>query len=533
MPTYYVDQTGGNDGDTGLSTVNAWKTMGKISGFGFAAGDVCLLKRGEVWRETWYVNTGGAAGNVITYGAYGNGAKPRITGCDLLAGWAVHAGNVYVAAYVDAIDTYLLLEDGEHLTKVANLAAVNGAGKFWPDNPNNLIYVWCTDGADPGTHTMEIGARYDAIDCNNRAYVTFEDLHFHGAGGQYGRAFGTKPTWFTPTNIILNRCEISHAYFSGYWLDHADTFNASDTMQLDDCEIHHNLVFGMRVDGENAVRPITNFQIGGGSVHDNGNATIGQFGTYLTYCAAPIVTLCEIYDNSGTLDWSDNLYFTLCTDLQATYNTVHGGNHSGIHLDVHSYGLVHHNTVYGCTWNGIWIEEHQVGSGDVTGIYHNTCYHNLHGLVFGPGSTIHEVSGVTCENNIFSYNRRANVELNDDVGYDFITGNVLDYNCYQTDPTPDPLYVGEFLKDSPRAAHTFAEWKAETGWDAHSINADPIMINPAGLDFRLRQNSPCKDNGIVLAGADQIVKGRGPDVGRYELQPSPSMLRFGGRMRPL
>jgi hypothetical protein len=49
MTTYYVDQTGGNDGDTGL-VGHAWKTISKINGFGFSAGDVCLLKRSEVGR---------------------------------------------------------------------------------------------------------------------------------------------------------------------------------------------------------------------------------------------------------------------------------------------------------------------------------------------------------------------------------------------------------------------------------------------------------------------------------------------------
>jgi hypothetical protein len=49
---YYVDATSGNDANDGRSPAAAWKTIAKVNGYSFSAGDRILFKRGEMWRET-------------------------------------------------------------------------------------------------------------------------------------------------------------------------------------------------------------------------------------------------------------------------------------------------------------------------------------------------------------------------------------------------------------------------------------------------------------------------------------------------
>lgn len=84
MAIYYVDATGGNDGDTGLSPANAWQTIGKVNGEAFNAGDSILFKRGETWvGTTLLVPSSGAAGNPITFADYNTGNKPIIDGNDV------------------------------------------------------------------------------------------------------------------------------------------------------------------------------------------------------------------------------------------------------------------------------------------------------------------------------------------------------------------------------------------------------------------------------------------------------------------
>jgi hypothetical protein len=84
MATYYVDATGGSDSANGTSDSTPWKTIAKVNAATFSAGDSILFKKGETWREQLTVPSSGSAGNPITFGAYGSGEKPVITGANLV-----------------------------------------------------------------------------------------------------------------------------------------------------------------------------------------------------------------------------------------------------------------------------------------------------------------------------------------------------------------------------------------------------------------------------------------------------------------
>jgi hypothetical protein len=87
VTTYYVDNAAGDDLNSGTSQDQAWKTIAKVNGSSFRPGDQILFKRGGVWREQLTIPSSGVAGNPITYGAYGSGAKPIITGADTVTNW--------------------------------------------------------------------------------------------------------------------------------------------------------------------------------------------------------------------------------------------------------------------------------------------------------------------------------------------------------------------------------------------------------------------------------------------------------------
>lgn len=71
---YYVSNNGSDDND-GLSPATPWKTLEKASNFPYNAGDVILLERGSVFRETMRLKC-----EHTTLSAYGEGAKPQIIG---------------------------------------------------------------------------------------------------------------------------------------------------------------------------------------------------------------------------------------------------------------------------------------------------------------------------------------------------------------------------------------------------------------------------------------------------------------------
>jgi hypothetical protein len=49
---YYVDATNGNDSNTGLFDVQAWKIGGEVNGTNFKAGDDVYFFAGEIWSGT-------------------------------------------------------------------------------------------------------------------------------------------------------------------------------------------------------------------------------------------------------------------------------------------------------------------------------------------------------------------------------------------------------------------------------------------------------------------------------------------------
>ena len=68
-----------------------------------------------------------------------------------------------------------------------------------------------------------------------------------------------------------------------------------------------------------------------------------------------------------------------------------------------------------------------------------------------------------------------------------------DYNCF--------FRVANFQESSQIEAKglptitTFKQWQRMTGQDRHSIEADPMFVNPEKGDFRLKRSSPCRRRG--------------------------------------
>lgn len=78
--TYYVDSTGGDDGNNGTSQASAWRSLDKVNATTFAPGDKILFKAGESWNGRLWPKGSGSSGNPIIIDMYGSGSKPLIAG---------------------------------------------------------------------------------------------------------------------------------------------------------------------------------------------------------------------------------------------------------------------------------------------------------------------------------------------------------------------------------------------------------------------------------------------------------------------
>ena len=83
--TYYVSQSDGNDDHDGRAVTydgmhGPWKTLTKASSVAYRAGDVLLLKCGDIWNGTLTLHGDGTADRPITVASYGTGERPLIRG---------------------------------------------------------------------------------------------------------------------------------------------------------------------------------------------------------------------------------------------------------------------------------------------------------------------------------------------------------------------------------------------------------------------------------------------------------------------
>lgn len=71
----------------------------------------------------------------------------------------------------------------------------------------------------------------------------------------------------------------------------------------------------------------------------------------------------------------------------------------------------------------------------------------------------------------------------------------------------------------------------------YTILADPLFLDVAGGDFRLKRNSPCRDAGTDVSlttdyAGNPVPRNRTPDIGAYEYQDAPNKIKLGTGLRP-
>lgn len=137
MSIYYVSSTG-NDSNSGLTTALAWQTLTKVNSRTFVAGDQILFKRGDSWYGTLTILQWGTVGNPITFGAYGTGINPTISGFTTVTAWTNLGSNIWEST--SAVSTL----------STCNMVAINGVSTAmgrWPnaDTSNSGYAVIATN----------------------------------------------------------------------------------------------------------------------------------------------------------------------------------------------------------------------------------------------------------------------------------------------------------------------------------------------------------------------------------------------------
>lgn len=153
--TYYVS-TSGSNGNNGTSSGTPWQTLAYTSGK-YSAGDIILLKRGDTWYETLTVSASGSSGNRITFGAYGTGDNPVVSGFTVVTGWTNAGGGIYSKSISTSSTPNMVTVNG-HNTPIGrwpDMSETTG----WPSDtytPSSFSSTQITDSRIPLPTTVDL-----------------------------------------------------------------------------------------------------------------------------------------------------------------------------------------------------------------------------------------------------------------------------------------------------------------------------------------------------------------------------------------
>ncbi len=278
--TFYVDATGGSDINDGLSPASAWKTIAKVNGATFAAGDQILFKRGESWRESLVAPSSGALGNPIVFDAYGTGEAPTITGAlDLPASaWTLDSGNIWKATVTATGMNYVLFGTMwglKHTTSKTECVAPRDFFFF-----SNTLYVYAQ--SNPATYYGSMAAMLmttgQLVYLNGRSWVNLQHFRITYFDG-YGLRIGGASDHINVANVYADGIIPAGTQPHGFYISASP---APTDIKFYNAEAHRNYN-GFRFDGSGAGIVVKNCRAYGNRNHGLEDNMTGGGSTY-SYC---------------------------------------------------------------------------------------------------------------------------------------------------------------------------------------------------------------------------------------------------------
>jgi len=489
---YYVDATNGSDSNSGTSRGTAWKTINKVNNSSFNPGDSILFKRGEIWMEQLIVPSSGSSGNPITFGAFGSGDKPIISGADLVTTWWDEGGNVWCAIIVT--EPKIVFFDGIKGSKQTTIGNVDSTRDWhWS---SNVLYVYYTEDPD-GAVEIEASQRNRCIEINGKDYITVDGLELKHNNHAYGVLYVADTSY-----IIIQNCVLHDVYYRAVYIKGATSHNNT----LDSCTIYNHL-------GPNDTPMVQILTSDSNTISNN---TIHTFSTAKGNGIS-------LYDADSNIVENNTIY-SVPTGLYG--NPTSDSN------------IIRYNQIYDITYgNAIAFAT----GCDNNEIYYNLIWDTVNGITIRGVTTV--CDGTLIYNNVIYSTTDASIQFTNDNTNAIVKNNIVDmagagkvlhvsagsasgvtsdYNVWRNTSGTLVSWDGD---DYTLAQ--FATYQAAKSQDASSLTSDPLMVDPANDDFILQSSSLCINVGTDISltqdyAGNAVPYGWAVDIGAYEYQGSVS-----------
>jgi parallel beta-helix repeat protein len=323
--TYYVDQVTGNNNNSGLSESSAWKTITKVNSFAFQPGDNILFRSGQLWREKIYFTKSGTSASRITFGAYGAGEKPIISGADLVTGFTQYSGNVWSKSVTITVPQQLFFNNLRGVKKASRAELVSDKDWYY-DTAAKILYLYSLQ--NPSSYTapgIEASSRDYAIYIT-ADYVTVRDIQIEKTS-QSAITFSGNANFCIVDNITMYQ-----------WTNEENSSRA-----------------GVLINGKNC--SVLNSTFGRNTGDDIADQNWAGYLTILSYGNDPEIANNFIYHNS-TENENKNGNFTAGIKINLTRGTT----------------KIYNNYIYHTGSNAIYLSGYSL-SGDVYEIYNNQIHY--------------------------------------------------------------------------------------------------------------------------------------------------------------
>lgn len=519
-PVYYMDATQGSDTNDGLSSSTPWKTLGKVNQQTFSPGSCILFKRGEQWiGERLIVPSSGSSSAPISFGAYGEGAKPIISAAGPVpnssdpSSWTEQGSNLWYLT-VDSdpgrSPKRIWLSHVEYM-KAQSIATVNPTYRWYYDNTTSRLYVYAeSNPASYYTSILQGGLEDTAVLIAGVSHIILQNLDIRGGRAASIGVYGA-------SNVILeglvvgkyadtHGIEISEKNWGG------DTHRESSHCIIRWCVIDsgHRLMYTydkpypedgiLLSNGANSIEIYENQIANWGHTAINLSATnlfttVNSNRIYSNLITAKEVGYCRGFGSLGLED--------RCRDNEFFYNIIRdttvrnqlGGNHN-----VFKYNIIDtlRNSPYKSygTAQGIMITH--VGYDQQYVCHDNTVLNNIFYNLDEAGIEITNYNDdFPVKNNTVAKNLVIQAGLQPKEGpkgvsfrvknSDQISGNSIIENVFHTVGGTFVDYRGTLLQEGQ-----FSGWNSSAADTIEKNDAyDPFFLDPGGHNFEFQSTSPC------------------------------------------
>jgi len=497
--TYYVDATNGSDSNSGTSPEIAWKTINKVNNSSFNPGDSILFKRGEEWREQLTVPSSGSPGNPITFGAYGYGDDPIISGADLVTTWGDEGGNVWSAILVT--EPKILFIDGTNDNKQAALADVDTANDWYWES--NVLYIYST--SDPNTAYTNPGIEASVrpylrgnglIHIDTKQYVIIDGIDTDKSSSHSVKIAAPSD------NIIIKNSTHAYSYDGGLCATGSRN-GGSSNITFNSNTVHHSNCAGSIAYHEGiSVEYVNGFEISGCEVY-----SCYEEGIDAKYGSKNGI----IQGNLSYSNYHEAIMVDGASNVDICQNLVHDQNDAGIFVAIenNSYPTTNINIYYNLILDNskgikFWTPKVIISDLKNINILNNTFYNNEIAIMWDSSVCENYSGNNNIKNNIIWCKSNWNYAIKDEtIGNIGINNSKIDANTFQASAYSDTLGIN------------------------YIIVTDINFRNESNNDYVLQGGSPCINAGIDVGltqdyDGNTVPNGWAVDIGAYEYQGSVS-----------